>query len=145
MEFKAMYFDELTNRQVYEILRSRSEIFMLEQEIRCLDMDGVDYQSRHFFLEDNGRVCAYLRAFYQDRDTVKIGRVLTLRHGDGLGRLLMEQSLADIQKTMPCKKIRLDSQVHANGFYEKFGFCVVSEPFMEEGVLHCMMERTNQE
>ena len=142
MQFTAENFDGLSVRQLYEILKSRMEVFMLEQEIHCLDMDDVDYRSRHCFLEAEGRVVGYLRAFYQtdDPSVVHIGRVLTLRHGRGLGRTLMEQSLADIRQAMPCKMLRLDSQTHAVGFYEKFGFRTVSGEFLEEGIPHVTME-----
>ena len=142
MEFRAKYFEELSLSQLYEILKSRMEVFMLEQRIFCLDMDNVDYRSCHCFLEDGGRVVAYLRAFYQEDDpsVVHMGRVLTLRHGKGLGAELMRRSLADIRENLPCKKIRLDSQKHAVGFYEKFGFRAVSGEFLEEGIPHVTME-----
>lgn len=142
MEFRAKYFEELSLAQLYEILKSRMEVFMLEQRIFCLDMDNVDYRSRHCFLEDGGRVVGYLRAFYQadDPGIVHMGRVLTLHHGKGLGRALMERSLADIRENMPGRIIRLDSQKHAVGFYEKFGFRAVSGEFLEEGIPHVTME-----
>ena len=142
MEFTAKYFDELTTHELYEILKSRAEIFILEQKIYCLDMDDVDYKSRHCFLKDGNRVVAYLRAFYKDddRSVVKIGRVLSLKHKNGLGTQLLEKSIADIKENMLCKKICLNSQKHATSFYEKFGFKVVSDEFLEEGVVHVSME-----
>ncbi len=139
-KFKAKYFSELTTTELYEILKSRSEIFMLEQGIICQDMDGVDYKSRHIFIEENGRVCAYMRAFYENEQTVKIGRVLTLSHGLGYGRELMEKGIADIGKNMKCEKISLNSQKQAIGFYEKLGFKPASKEFLEEGVVHIRME-----
>lgn len=142
MVFYARCFEELSLSQLYEILKSRMEVFMLEQRIFCLDMDNVDYRSRHCFLEDGNRVVGYLRAFYQadDPSVVYMGRVLTLHHGKGLGAELMERSLADIRENLPCKTIRLDSQKHAVGFYEKFGFSAVSGEFLEEGIPHIAME-----
>ena len=142
MKFTAKYFSELTLSQLYEILRSRSEVFMLEQRIICQDMDGVDRVSRHCFLEDNDRVVAYLRAFYADetQSAVQIGRVLTLQHGMGLGRKLMEASILDLKENLGCKKICLHSQKQAVGFYEKLGFQITSEEFLEEGIPHVTME-----
>lgn len=140
-KFCAKPFEELTAAQVYEILKSRAEIFMLEQNIRCLDMDDVDYRSVHCFLEENSRVVAYLRAFYsgEDRNTVQLGRVLSLNHGEGLGTELMEKSLEYIKCHMPCRELTLHSQAYVGGFYEKFGFNAVSEPFLEEGIWHVSM------
>ena len=144
MEFVAKPFDELTLSQLYEILRSRSQIFMLEQNILCQDMDRVDYDSYHLFLENEGEVIAYLRAFYlkSEPDTVCIGRVLSLHHRQGLGSELMKQSLDFIKQNMVCSRVQLHSQQHAVGFYEKFGFSATSEPFLEEGVWHVKMELT---
>ena len=135
-------FNELSATEIYEILKARAEIFVIEQNIRYQDMDDIDYNSLHcFFMEDN-KVIAYLRAFYQDddKDIVKIGRVLTLEHGNGIGKNLMEQSLKSIKEKMNCKKICMDAQKYAVGFYEKFGFKVVSDDFLEEGIVHVVME-----
>ena len=135
-------FNELSNTEIYEILKARSEIFILEQNIHYQDIDDIDYKSLHCFFMENNKVIAYLRAFYQDdnKDIVKIGSVLTLKHGNGLGKELMEQSLKSIKEKMPCKKICMDAQKHAIGFYEKFDFKVVSNDFLEEGIVHVVME-----
>lgn len=134
-------FEELNTKELYEILKARSEIFVMEQNIHYQDMDNIDYNSLHcFFIEDN-IVIAYLRAFYQDnKDIVRIGRVLTLKHGNGIGRELVLQSIDAIKEKMKCKKITMDAQKHAVGFYEKFGFKVASDEFLEEGVSHVVME-----
>lgn len=140
MNLIAKQFDELTATEVYEILKARSEIFIIEQNICYQDMDDIDYDSLHcFFVEDN-KVIAYLRAFYEKDNVVKVGRVLTLKHGNGIGKKLLEQSLVAIKEKMKCKKICMDAQKYAVGFYEKFGFKVTSEDFLEEGIVHNTME-----
>ncbi len=135
-------FNELSATEIYEILKARSEIFVMEQNIHYQDMDDIDYDSLHCFFMKDDKVVAYLRAFYQDehKAIVKIGRVLTLKHGNGVGKELMEQSLQSIKEKMNCKKICMDAQKHAIGFYEKFGFKVVSNDFLEEGIVHVVME-----
>lgn len=141
MNFSAKYFSELSTNELYEILKARSQVFVVELKMNCQDIDGVDLKARHFFLEEDGRVLAYLRAFYEDDDktTVRIGRVLSVTHGIGLGAELMRRAIEDIKKNMPHKKICLDSQKHATGFYEKLGFETVSDEFLEEGVMHVKM------
>lgn len=142
MNFISKEFNELTTKQLYEILKSRAEIFLLEQKIICQDMDDVDYISRHFFLEEKGRVIAYLRAFYkmQEANTIQIGRVLSLRHNKGFGTYLMEKTIEYIKENLNCQKISLNSQKTAIAFYEKFGFETMSEEFLEEGIPHVSME-----
>ena len=105
-------------------------------------MDDVDYDSLHCFFMEDDRVIAYLRAFYQNEDKtiVKIGRVLTLKHGKGIGNDLMIQSLQTIKEKLKCEKILIDAQKHAVGFYEKFGFKTISDDFLEEEILHVVME-----
>lgn len=140
MTFYAKKFDELSSRELYEILRSRAEIFVVEQGIKYVDMDGIDYNSLHCFVEDGERMIAYLRAFYDNDGSVKIGRVLTLDHGKGVGRTLMESALEAIREKLPTHLIYVNAQEHAKGFYEKLGFVTVSDIFYEENIPHIRME-----
>ena len=142
MNFVAKNFGELSLTELYEILRVRSQIFILEQNMHSQDMDGIDFEARHFFLEENGKVLAYLRAFYTDdsKSVVKIGRVLSITHGVGLGADIMKRAIADIKKNMKCQILSLNSQKSAIGFYEKLGFKTVSDEFLEEGVIHLKMQ-----
>ncbi len=132
-------FEELTKTELYEILRARAQIFIVEMGMNCQDLDREDYESRHYFYQQNGKVTAYLRAFLKD-GKVKIGRVLTAQHGIGLGRKFFTEALAQIKSDFPDKKLTLHSQKQVTGFYEKFGFKAVSKPFIEEGVEHIKME-----
>lgn len=139
MKFVSKKFNELTTKEVYEILKVRSQIFIVEQKMNCLDMDGADYGALHCFITENEKIVAYLRAF-PNEDTVKIGRVLTTTHGVGLGRKIIEQSILHFKKTFECKKIELHSQITAVGFYKKLGFKITSGEFLEENVIHVSME-----
>jgi len=141
MQFFAKEFNELSKRELYEILKSRSQIFIVENNMRCLDMDGADYNALHCFLWENDSVIAYLRAIALNNNEVKIGRVLTLNHGIGLGREIMNKSINEIKKRFGCKKIILHSQLSAKGFYEKLGFKTTSGGYLEENVLHVSMEK----
>ncbi len=142
MNFVAKNFNELSLQELYEILKARSQIFILEQNMHCQDIDGIDFKARHIFIEEDGKILAYLRAFYTDdsNTVVRVGRVLSITHGIGLGAKVMRFAVEDIKQNMKCQKICLDSQKHAIGFYEHLGFKTVSDEFMEEGVLHVRME-----
>lgn len=142
MNFIIKTFNELSLLELYEILRARSEIFIMEQGMRCQEMDGIDIQAKHYYLEEGGKLLAYLRVFYEDESKaiVRIGRVISMTHGIGLGAEIMRKAIADIKMNMNCKKICIDAQTQAVGFYEKFGFKAVSDEFLEEGVPHIKME-----
>ena len=138
MKLKIKFFDELTTRELYEIVRARTAIFLMEQKIICQDFDGVDYDSLHCFLEENGKVLAYLRA-YRTEEGIKLGRVLSITHGIGLGARLMREAMPEIRKRFGCPRLVLHAQKHAQGFYEKLGFAVTSPDFLEEGIPHVAM------
>lgn len=139
MEFIAKEFNELKPNELYEILKSRTEVFLLEQRIVCQDMDDVDYDSLHLFLWKNNRVIAYLRLFRIENNNLKIGRVLSIEHKKGLGRILMQNTLKYIKDNISYHNIYLDAQVQAIGYYEKFGFKVISEEFLDEGISYKKM------
>ncbi len=139
MNLKIKFFDELTTRELYEIVRARTEIFLMEQGIICRDFDGLDYDSLHCFLEQDGKIVAYLRAHHTDSETVKIGRVLSITHGHGHGARLLRESLSEVKKRMECKNITVNAQKHAQGFYEKLGFVVTGAEFLEENIVHVPM------
>ncbi len=140
MELKIKHFDELSVRELYEIVRARAEIFLLEQNIICQDLDRVDYKCLHCFLEDNGELRAYMRAYRTEGGKAKIGRVLSIKHGIGLGTRLMTEALPEIKNRLDCKAVILHAQKQAQGFYESLGFAVTSDEFLEEGVVHVAME-----
>ena len=76
MNFYAKHFDELTTRELYEILRSRAEIFVVEQKISYVDMDEIDYNCLHCYIEDGGRV-----EFLEKKDTKMLTKVDFFEHG----------------------------------------------------------------
>ena len=140
LDVRAKTFGELTTDELYEILKLRSQVFMIEQGINCLDMDDVDKVATHFYLLENGEMVAYMRAFDKGDGVAKIGRVLTTKRGQGLGKRLVEFAIEHLKKD-GFSKVFVSSQKHAQGFYEKLGFVATSDDYLEEGVLHVAMEQ----
>ena len=98
-----------------------------------------DYESLHIFYEKDGKVIAYLRAFSIAPDTVQMGRVLTLQHGTGLGGSLLKDGIRLIKDKMNPRNIYIEAQCYAIGFYEREGFTVCSDEFLEDGIPHIKM------
>lgn len=142
MQFYSKTFSQLSTSELYEIIKARNKVFVVEQGIRYQDLDDLDKKSLHCFIRRGEEVTAYLRSFYKDKGAkvVQIGRVLTTGHGAGLGRRLMEESLLAIKEKLAPSLICCDAQSYCKGFYKKFGFQVTSKEFLEEGILHVKME-----
>ena len=142
MKLVAKYFEELTTLELYEILRARAEIFVVEQNCVYQDLDGTDYRSLHIYFEEEGKVLAYLRAFKKTdmKNTVQMGRVLSIEHGIGLGGKILIEGLELIREKMNPDCIYIEAQCYAVGYYEKVGFKVCSEEFLEDGIPHVQMK-----
>ena len=141
MKLNVKYFHELTTIELYEILKSRAEIFVVEQKCIYQDLDDLDYRSLHIFYESEGKVVAYLRAFEKDSSAgiVQIGRVLTLTHGTGLGGKLLKEALSQIKEKLNPSSVYIEAQCYASGFYEREGFAISSDEFLEDGIPHVQM------
>lgn len=142
MERIEKVFDELTAKELYEILKARIEIFVVEQKCIYQDLDDIDYGSLHiFYQEDDGKVAAYLRLFPKDGEagTIQMGRVLTRKHGIGLGGKILQDGIQAARKIPGIKMIYAEAQEYAAGYYEREGFKVTSETFLEDGIPHVQM------
>ena len=144
MDFTVKHFLELSNLELYEILKTRQEVFVVEQNCPYMDIDDADKDALHV-LSWNGseRINACLRVFYRDETAgiVQIGRVVTLDRGIGLGGQILHKGIEVALERFNTKKLYLEAQTYAVGFYEREGFKVVSEPFLEDGIPHVKMER----
>ena len=138
-------FQDLTLEELYEIYRVRSAVFVEEQQIVYADPDENDKQALHLFEIHDGVITAYARIF-EDGDHVTFGRVLTTSsvRGTGKGKELLQHILDVVKNKFDGVEIKIDAQAHAVGYYEKGGFTVTSEPFIEAGIYHIKMTYPEQ-
>jgi ElaA protein len=131
-------FDELSADMLYEVLRFRQSIFVVEQRSPYADLDGLDQEAWHLLLLVEGELAGYLRLIPMP---IRIGRVAVasqLRRR-GLGRRLMEEGLRFCRERYPAQDIILAAQLKLVPFYSSFGFAVISEPYDDFGVMHVEM------
>ena len=142
MDFVAKYFQELTTVELYEILKARAQVFVVEQRCVYQDLDDVDYGSLHIFCRSGQTVLAYLRVFPKagEAEVVQMGRVLTTERKTGLGGRLLREGIRIVRETIGAGKIYLEAQCYAVGFYEREGFKICSGAFLEDGIPHVQME-----
>ncbi|MBQ6466129.1 MAG: GNAT family N-acetyltransferase [Oscillospiraceae bacterium] len=134
-------FDELTLEELYEILRLRMAVFVVEQACAYQDIDDKDQAAVHAWLSDDDGIAAYLRVM--DRgvydEEVAIGRVISLRRRQGLATQLMREGVRIAREVFGADVISVEAQVYARGLYEKLGFRQASEEFLEDGIPHIRM------
>ena len=142
MKLNIRHYSELTTDELYEILRARCEVFVVEQNCPYQDLDGLDKRSIHvFYTREDGSVAGCLRLFTLDGapETVHLGRVVTTDRGTGLGGKMLHEGVLLAQSLLHAKEIVLKAQCYAVGFYAREGFAVCSEEFMEDGIPHVKM------
>jgi len=139
-------WDELTLAELYDFLKLRTDVFMLEQKADDEEMDGRDAEptTRHLWISDDRGCAAYLRVLWNEqpehRDAhLVIGRVATRadRRGEGLTRALMERAIEDAAGAA----IMLHAQDYVVGLYARFGFEPFGELYDEAGIPHRSMYR----
>ncbi len=141
MELVIKSYNELTKDELYDILYLRSDVFIMEQERVCRDVDGDDKNALHVWLRDENGIAAYLRILYsEDTKTTLIGRVIAVRRKTGLGKKIVTEALKISKERFGAEKVMVHAQECAKGFYEKCGFRAISEPKFEDGSLHLWME-----
>jgi ElaA protein len=134
-------FPELTVDELYELLRVRSEVFVVEQDCVYQDMDGDDQASIHLWLTEGDKVVALCRVCPAGThmQEISIGRVITTERGKGYGKRIMREGIAAARECFGAKVIDIEAQEYAKGFYEQVGFRQSSEPFMLDGIPHIQM------
>lgn len=141
IEIRVKRFDELTTGELYEILRCRSEVFVVEQNCVYQDVDEEDFASTHLFIEEEGRIKAYLRVIDPGIKyaAASIGRVLTMKpyRGQSLARPLMIEAIK-VAKSLS-DAIEIEAQVYLKNFYKSLGFRESSAEFMLDGVPYISM------
>ena len=141
MEPIIKHFSELSPDELYDILKARVDVFVVEQKCPYPELDGKDKDAYHIFLRDENGIAAYLRVLKGGVSFPEpaLGRILTTRRGEGLGASIVNAGIKFIEEKLGAEKIRIEAQVYAKGFYEKLGFRQCSEPFMDDGIEHIEM------
>ena len=134
-------FKELTADELYELLRVRSEVFVLEQNCVYQDMDGDDQRAIHLWMTDGDKIIALARVCPAGTHMkeISIGRVITTERGRGYGKQIMHHAIDAAMEYFDATRIDIEAQEYARGFYENVGFKQSSDIFMLDGIPHIKM------
>lgn len=149
MEFdiRIKSWNDLTIQELYAMIQLRELVFVVEQKCAYLDADGKDLYAHHAMWVENDTclACARILPPGISYDEWSIGRLVTHSsvrrsgHGKGIMRAVMQWL-----KNHGAKKIRISAQSYLLDFYESFGFEIVGEEYLEDGIPHIEMIFTPQ-
>lgn len=145
LNWKTKAFNELNNYELYEILKLRTKVFVVEQNCVFQDMDDKDQKCLHVLGFENDVLVAYSRLVpsgvsYKE---ASIGRVVTdpeYRRKE-LGKRLMQVSIDKLYEEFGKQPIRIGAQCYLTVFYQRFGFNINSDEYLEDGIPHVEMLR----
>lgn len=137
-------FSELSTEEIYNILKLRSEVFVVEQNCVYQDIDEKDQKATHLFIEKNNEIIAYTRIFKKGdyyEENPSIGRVVVSKkeRGKKLGKEIMLNSIEFIKKELEGRKIELSAQKYLDKFYKDLDFYSEGEDYLEDGIPHQRM------
>lgn len=146
LDWQCLRLEALLPLALHRILRGRQEVFAIEQNCIYLDADAADEASWHLAAwAPDWTLMAYARIVdpgvkYPE---ASIGRVITpaIARGRGLGRELVRRAIDHAGQVYPGCGIRISAQSRLEAFYAGFGFAVVSERYLEDGIWHTEMLR----
>lgn len=139
------HFDDLGLHELQNIFRARQQVFVLEQNCAYVDVDGADEHCFHLAAWRRGlrEPLAYARVVPPGLKYAEasIGRVITTAagRGRGLGRELLQRAIANARQAFPGQGVRISAQSYLEPFYGSFGFAIVGERYLEDGIPHTEM------
>ena len=143
-EQSVKHFDELTTKELFDIYKLRTEVFVVEQECPYQEVDDADLAAYHIVLRDADGIAAYLRVLPKgilSPEYAALGWVIAAKRGCGLGAEVVCAGIRTVKEKFGNVGILIEAQSYAQGFYEKQGFVRISEEFLEDGIPHVRMLR----
>jgi ElaA protein len=145
MQWTWKKFSELSPSELYEILKLRQKVFVVEQNCAYLDCDDLDQHSIHLLGLKNEKLLAYLRILPPGLKfpEASLGRVVTTAEarGSGAGKLLMTEALRKIEILHGKIPVRISAQSNLQKFYADFGFQSQGSEYLEDNIPQVKMLR----
>lgn len=144
-DIKTQRFEEINSLTLYQLLKLRVDVFVVEQNCPYPELDDRDQGATHLYISSKNGIAAYLRIYFPEAERAAIGRVVVHKdfRKDGLGRKLMNEAMILLAKDKSIKTIYLQAQDYLLDFYQSFGFKATSEVYLEDGIPHVDMEKAN--
>lgn len=136
-------FNQLTTKELYDLLQLRSEVFVVEQDCVYQDIDGKDQNALHVLGIKDNKIVAYTRLFKPGDyfNLASIGRVVVKENQrmHKYGYDIMEASIKAINTNYNTTDIKISAQCYLKRFYNNLNFFEVGEQYLEDGIPHIAM------
>lgn len=146
MNIEVKNFDELTKKELYDLLRLRGEVFIVEQDCVYSDIDGKDISALHILGWEDDILVAYARCFQAGDyfDKASIGRILVRENYRkmGYGHEITKASIKAIKAKYKDDTIKISAQTYLVTFYQSHGFKTVGNRYLEDGIPHIAMVKS---
>lgn len=143
MTYKIIEFDELSNLELYDILKLRTNVFVVEQNCPYPELDDKDQAAFHYLGSVNEEIIATSRILRKgiSYKELSIGRVVVDERfrSDKIGYKMMKEILDFMNSKWPGESIRISAQSHLEKFYLQFGFVGTGKRYLEDGIPHIEM------
>lgn len=135
-------FNQLSTKQLYDCLKLRTDIFVVEQDCAYPEIDEYDLIAHHLLYYQNNELIGYLRFYPTSRNTTSIGRVAVPLHHrkKGIAKHLIQHALIYIKNSELPQYLVLSAQTYLVNFYKSFGFTITSKEYLDYGIPHIDME-----
>jgi ElaA protein len=150
VSWQVKHFRQLSVDELYDILKLRIDVFVVEQTCYYPDLDNIDkhQDTLHLFCYEQGKVSAYLRILAKGQsydEYISIGRVIVAEQarGTGMGNKLMVEALKVSQQYFPEERLKISAQEHLEKYYNNHGFERISAMYLEDNIPHIAMLQTN--
>lgn len=143
LEITIKTFQELTIKELYDLIQLRIDVFCVEQNCVYQDLDGKDEKAIHIIGKKNNKIIAYTRVF-KPGDYFKessIGRVVVRKdeRQHKYGYDIMKASIQAVKEYFNETTIKLSAQTYLRKFYNNLGFKEIGEEYLEDGIPHIAM------
>lgn len=149
MRWYTKLFNELNLDELYQILKLRVDVFIVEQNCIYAELDGKDQDPNalHLFAKQDEQVICYMRILPPGcsyASMPSLGRVVTHERvrGSGIGHELLSQAVKILDEQWPDKICHISAQSHLQKYYQAQGFEAVTEEYLEDDIPHIGMERS---
>ena len=143
MKITTYTYQQLSKEKLYQIIKLRLEVFVLEQNCIYQDLDNKDQKAIHLVGEEEGKVIAYTRLFKKGDyfENASIGRVIVKKESrkKDYGKIIMQKSIEELKNEHNEENIEISAQKYLIKFYDDLGFKKIGEEYLEDNIPHIKM------